>query len=373
VDPGTSTVMAIAKPQQANESEGSNAFPISFCLSLDDIEIAAQRVLSRRAWTYFHSAADSLESLRSNLGDWKKISLRPRVLRNVARVDMQRTIMGQRSRLPFFIAPAAMAKLGHKDGELCLANGARIQDIPYCTSTYASVSHEDIAACFAERQGGCMFFQLYVSRSKERTLELISMARRLGFKALVVTVDVPVTGKREEDEKYTAEVEYNAGQVEMPLTRDINPGNELPILRGVHSSTLDWDDLKWIRNAWGDSGPVVLKGIQTAEDAKRAADIGIDGVYLSNHGGRQIDYGPSSIRTLLEIRKFCPEIMNKVEIYLDGGVRRGADVLKALCLGATAVSLGRPFMYGLGAYGTEGVVRVIQCRPQSREFQRHDC
>jgi L-lactate dehydrogenase (cytochrome) len=125
---------------------------------------------------------------------------------------------------------------------------------------------------------------------------------------------------------------------------------------------LDWEDLKWIREAWAGTGPVVLKGIQTAEDAKRAAEIGVDGIYLSNHGGRQIDYGPSSIRTLLEIRTFCPEILSKVEIYLDGGIRRGADVLKALCLGATAVSLGRPFMYALGAYGSEGVVKAIQSK-----------
>jgi L-lactate dehydrogenase (cytochrome) len=369
VDP--STVLAVADSQQPYSSKESDRIPISFCMNLLDIETAAQKVLSRRAWTYFHSAADSLESLNSNLADWKKISFRPRVLRNVARVDMQRKIMGQKSKLPIFIAPAAMAKLANEEGELCLANGAGIQDIPYCTSTYASVSHRDIAVCLAQRKGGCLFFQLYVSRSKDRTLELIAIARRLGFKALVVTVDTPVVGKREEDERYKAEIEFNAGEIDMPRTADIDLGTDAPILRGVHSSTLDWADLHWIREAWGHSGPMVLKGIQTAEDAKRAAGIGVHGIYLSNHGGRQIDYGPSSIRTLLEIRRFCPEIMNQVEIYLDGGVRRGADVLKALCLGATAVSLGRPFMYALGAYGTDGVVKTIQSKSQqnvSSEF-----
>jgi len=145
------------------------------------------------------------------------------------------------------------------------------------------------------------------------------------------------------------------------LPSEENSATEAPILRGVTSSTLDWEDLPWIREAWGNAGPVVLKGIQTAEDAKKAADLGL-GIYLSNHGGRQIDYGPSSIRTLLEIRKFCPEIIGKVDIVLDGGVRRGTDVLKAICLGASAVALGRPFMYALGAYGTEGVLKTIQCR-----------
>lgn len=330
-------------------------------MNLNDIESAAESVLTRRAWSYFHSAADSLESQRANLEDWRKISFRPRILRNVARVDMCRTIMGQKSSLPFFVAPAAMAKLGHKDGELCLARGAAIKDIPYCVSTYSSVSHEDIARCNAEMEGGCLFFQLYVSKSKSRTLELIAMARSLGFKALVVTVDTPVVGKREEDERYKAEVEFENGEVEMPRIADTGSETDAPILRGVHSSTLDWDDLDWIRTAWGGIGPVALKGIQTAEDAKRAADIGIDGIYLSNHGGRQIDHGPSSIRTLLEIRRFCPEIIGKVEIYLDGGIRRGTDILKALSLGANAVAIGRPFMYGLGAYGTEGVVKAIQC------------
>jgi L-lactate dehydrogenase (cytochrome) len=340
----------------------SNRTPISFCKSLDDIELAAQKVISKRAWAYFHSAGDSLESLNSNFQDWKKISFRPKILKNVARVNMTRTIMGQKSKLPFFIAPAAMAKLGHPDGELGFARGAASRDIPYCTSTYASVPHEDISTCLREGRGGCLFFQLYVPRTKEKTLELISLAIDLGFKALVITVDTPVVGKREEDERHVAEVEYEAGEVELPTIELGDPDEEAPILRGVHSSTLDWEDLKWIREAWGKHGPVVLKGIQTAEDAKRAAEIGIDGIYLSNHGGRQLDYAPSSIRTLLEIRRFCPEILTKVEIYLDGGIRRGADILKALCLGATAVAMGRPFMYGLGAYGTEGVLKVIECK-----------
>lgn len=332
-------------------------------MNLDDIERAARRVLSRKAWTYFNSAADSLESLRRNKEDWKMISFRPRILRNVARVSMERKIMGQTSRLPFFIAPAAMAKLAHEDGELCLARGAVRHNIPYCMSTYSSVSHEEIAACFLGQSTGCLFFQLYIAKSKERTLELIAIARKLGFKALVVTVDTPVVGKREEDERYQAEIDYEAG-VEIPRTQDPAAVTDAPILRGAHSSTFEWNDLEWVRQAWGGSGPVILKGIQTAEDAKQASLTGVDGIYLSNHGGRQIDYGPSSIQTLLEIRKFFPEVLQKIDIYMDGGIRRGADIVKALCLGATAVALGRPFMYALGAYGTEGVVKAIQSKAQ---------
>jgi L-lactate dehydrogenase (cytochrome) len=340
--------------------------PISLCMNVDDMERAAKRVISKRAWSYFHSAADSLQSYNTNRGDWTKISFRPRVLKNVSRVNMKCSIMGQQSNLPFFISPAAMARLGHKDGELCNAIGAGVMNIPYCTSTFSSVSHDELAAAIAARKGGCLFFQLYVSKAKSQTLELIAMARRLDFKALVITVDTPVLGKREEDELYKAEVDHAAGEPVKSILETVSSdipstSTEEPILRGVTSSALDWDDLVWIREAWGNHGPVVLKGIQTAEDAKKAAGLGL-GIYLSNHGGRQIDCGPSSIRTLLEIRKFCPEILGTVEIFLDGGVRRGTDVLKAICLGATAVAMGRPFMYALGAYGTEGVLKTIQCK-----------
>lgn len=360
------TVPTTKNPQNVRDLTKTETIPLSMILSLDDLETAASKTLSRRAWTFYHSAADTLSSLNANANDWNKISFRPRILRNVARVNMSRTIMGQRLSLPFFVAPAARARLAHEDGELCIARGAARKDIGYCTSNVASVSHEDLAHCLVndpERKGnaGCLFFQLYVPVNKTKAREIISMARRLGFKALVVTVDSAVIGKREEDERYQAELSYQAGNAEVPRTADDRPTveNDLPILRGAHSSTLEWDDLLWIRECWGDSGPLVLKGIQTAEDAKLACDAGIDGIYLSNHGGRQADHAPSSIRTLLEIRRYCPEVLDKMEVYLDGGIRRGADVLKALALGATAVSLGRPFLYAC-IYGTKGVLKAIQ-------------
>ena len=360
VDPAT-----ISKFANSEESPGSRkpSLPhISLCMSLDDMEQAAEKVLSPRAFSYFHSAADSLASLQKNVADWKKITFRPRVLRNVARVSMQRTIMGQRSNLPFFIAPAAMGILAHEDAELGLTRGAARKNIPFCVSTYSSVHRQDIAACLkTEASGGCLFFQLFVPEPSLGARNLIAEARKLGFKALVVTVDTPVVGRREEDERYKAQVAYVTGETVPILTMaDQNPSGQPPVLRGVHSSTLDWNDLVWIRETWAATGPIILKGIQTAEDAKKAYTLGIDGIYLSNHGGRQIDHGPSSIRTLLEIRKFCPELLGRIDIYLDGGIKRGSDVVKALCLGATAVSLARPFMYALGAYGTDGVIKAIE-------------
>jgi L-lactate dehydrogenase (cytochrome) len=344
--------------QTVIQSRAAKDAILSLCLNLNDFELAAEKILSRRAWAYFHSAADDLRSMRSNLEDWSKITLRPRVLQNVSRADMSRSIMGFQSSLPFGIAPAAMAKLGHSDGELCLARGAARKNIAYCISTASSTSLEDLEECWRmEGKGGCLFFQLYVNKVHQETLNLIATARRLDFKVLVITVDSPVIGKREEDERFKIQADLDNG-LQVNWSDGTIHEDEKPVLRGHHSYTFAWDDLKWVKKAW--NGPLVLKGIQTAEDAKLACELGVDGIYLSNHGGRQCDDAPSAIRTLLEIRRFCPEILDKIEVWLDGGVRRGTDVFKALCLGATAVFLGRPFMYALGVHGTDGVSHAIR-------------
>jgi L-lactate dehydrogenase (cytochrome) len=350
--------------------------PLHICQNLGDFEIEASKSLSKRAFTYFHSAADSLQALKANYRDWSRISFRPRVMRNVVRAEVNRTIMGQKSSLPIFIAPMAMAKLAHPDGEIGLARAAHQTGIPYAVSTYSSCSPEEIAE-FMRLNGSNdrLFFQLYVPRAKNDAIVLIKHARSLGFKALLLTVDTPVVGKREEDDRYKAEVNYQAGVEDSPRVLDSVLDTEPPVLRGFHSSTLNWDDLDWIRAAWADAGPIVLKGIQTAEDALRAYEAGVQGIYLSNHGGRQLDFAPSAVQTLLEIRMFCPQILGKVQIYVDGGVRRGSDILKAICLGATAVGIGRPFMYALGAYGTEGVEKAVHCmyyRPLDKITQLMD-
>jgi L-lactate dehydrogenase (cytochrome) len=352
-------------------AENSDDIPLKLCQNLLDMEAQASRVLSERAFTYFHSAADSLSALQANKRDWSRVSFRPRVLRNVAHADMTCRVMGQTSILPIFIAPMAMIKLADKEGELALARAGGSQGIPYAVSTYSSCSHEEIMQCVdAEGIPQSQTFQLYVARKREKAMELIRKARQLRFKALLVTVDTPVVGKREEDDRYKARVEYQSGVEDTPRTRDISDPEEQPVLRGVHSSTLNWGDLTWIRETWQDGGPIILKGIQSAEDALLAYKSGVDGIYLSNHGGRQLDFAPSALQTLLEIRKFCPAIIGKFDIYLDGGVRRGSDVLKAICLGATAVGLGRPFVYALGAYGRQGVERAIE-RKYSPQTHSH--
>ncbi|KAL4999435.1 hypothetical protein BDV10DRAFT_184327 [Aspergillus recurvatus] len=257
--------------------------------------------------------------------------------------------MGHRSSLPVFIAPTARTKLGHPDGEVCLARAAARHSILCAVSSYASVEHAQTAKEFVKEQSslipagvrcgqGALAFQLYLPHDKENGgRALIAEAKKSRYQALVITVDTPVLGKREADERYQAELEVSSpghAGVQIDIPRQAEPGGDAPVLRGFHSPTLDWDDIPWIRDAWG-------RG-------------------RCNHGGRQLDYAPGSIQTPLEINYFCPEVLKRVEVYLDGGVQRGTDVIEALCLGATGVGLGRPLLYALSGYGTEGVNKALQ-------------
>ncbi|KAF2813369.1 uncharacterized protein BDZ99DRAFT_568584 [Mytilinidion resinicola] len=244
---------------------------------------------------YFSPAA--FQSHEDNLRDWSRVQFRPRVLRNVKHVSIERTILGFKSSLPFFIAPAASARLGHPDGELCLVRGAARHNILYCPSNSSSVSHEDLVECLKQEQGGgVLFFQLYVKKTEEETISQIRRARALGFKTLVITVDNPVLGMREEDDRYRIKDALEKGEKVVPFWGSRHPlgKDDNFVLRGAHSSTLSWDDLEWIKEEWGNSGPISIKGILTAEDAKIACEMGIQSIYLSNHGGRQIDSAPSS-------------------------------------------------------------------------------
>jgi L-lactate dehydrogenase (cytochrome) len=268
-------------------------------------------------------------------------------MRNVKDLDLSTTILGQHSSLPVFIAPAALAKLAHPDGECGLARGAGETGIIQMVSSSASMTPEAIASSrVTDTQ--CQLYQLYVVSERHRTEDILRRVKQAGYKGLVLTVDTAVLGKRERDERYKATLISETDEKPKPL--GFTHGGWL-------TPTLCWDDLQWIREIW--DRPIAVKGIMTAEDALIATQHGVQAIYLSNHGGRQLDTSPPSLMTLLEIRRYCPEIIEKVEIYLDGGFRRGNDVIKALALGARACGLGRPFMYALGAYGHEGVVRAV--------------
>ncbi|VUC25602.1 unnamed protein product [Clonostachys rosea] len=335
--------------------------PLNACKSLEDFERSSQTTLSAKAAAYFNSGAESLSTLHGNRKAWANIRFCPRVLRDVTRVDMTCSIMGSDSTMPVFIAPAAAARLAHPDAELGFARGAARMGVVQCVCTYASVKPQDIMDCFQTdpwKRGGALTFQLYVPQQKERASQLIQMAKDAGFRALVVTVDSPVIGKRDDDDRFKALADSKVLEQEVHRLPPL-PGQEAETLRGVHCPALIWDDLHWIRAEWGDN-PIILKGIQTAEDALKATMFPVDGIYLSNHGGRQLDYAPNAVEVLLEIRQKHPEVFDKLEIYADGGVMRGTDVVKALCLGARGVGLGRGFLYPLASHGTDGVLRAIQ-------------
>ncbi|EFW99018.1 L-lactate dehydrogenase [Grosmannia clavigera kw1407] len=378
---------------QTQPPKATTALPLSACVSLADLEQVARTKLSPRASAYYYSAAETHTAYGRNRDDWGRISFRPRVMRDVTRASMQTQIMGAESTLPLFIAPAASAGLGHADAERCLARGAARMAIPQCVSSVASLLPRDIAATFfgdPQRRGGAVFFQLYVPRRKADACRRIDMAKEAGFEALVMTVDANVIGKRDEDDRFRllrlherrargekgVEDEYdnsslplhevgadstaNAGSTALDdsLLLPPLPGHEAETLRVCYTPALVWEDLAWIRARWG-SRPIIVKGIQSVEDAVEATRHGVDGIYLSNHGGRQLDYAPSAVQTLLDIRRLHPELLAKTKIYLDGGVTRGSDVVKALCLGASGVGIGRGFLFALSAYGTDGVIKAI--------------
>lgn len=373
MDPATlQNLIVEADSSNQNLSVKNDYMPLSLCINLDDMEVAAKDVISKEAYTYISSAADSLQSLEDNLSQWSKIKFRPQVLRDVSRIDLSTTMLGQKCRLPFFIAATGLVGLTHPEGELLLVQGASRRGVHYSPSTYASISHEKMMECLAEESGkaigtnfegkSCLFFQLYVNSNRQTTISTIKMAKKLGFKGLFVTVDTPCVGKREEHARLRAQEDLDSGIAALPPP--VSSHEDVPSQPGVDhgglSRSLNWDDLKWIREAW--QGPIALKGIQTAGDAKKAMEMGIEAIYLSNHGGRQLHSAPSSLITLLEIRFACPEVLTRCEVYIDGGLKRGGDLIKALCLGARAVGIGRPFLYAIGAYGTDGLLKAIDSK-----------
>jgi L-lactate dehydrogenase (cytochrome) len=283
---------------------------------------------------------------------------------NVKDVDTSTFMLGQRMSMPIFCSPAAMAKMVHPDGEKGLARGCRAKGIPQCVSTNASYPIDEIFESVSEKgmYGGSegelpLFFQLYVDKQREKSEQLLKMVEGLGVKAVFVTVDAPVPGKREADERVKADESLSTPMSGAKAKNDAKGGALGRIMGSYIDSSLSWSDLPWLRRST--SLPIVLKGVQTYMDVKKAADLGLEGILLSNHGGRSLDTAPPPILLLLELQKNCPEVFDRMEIFVDGGVMRGTDIFKALCLGAKSVGIGRGFLYALN-YGQEGVEKYVE-------------
>ncbi|KAH7088849.1 FMN-dependent dehydrogenase-domain-containing protein [Paraphoma chrysanthemicola] len=375
VDPNTFGQLRQTKDETAKKpSETDNATEaphVSMCVSTNDFQQAAKAVIPHKSYIYASTSANTGISLQGNLDDWARVTFRPRVMRDVGEVDTRRKIFGHESPYPFYISPMGTMGVFHPGAELEMYKGAVRKGIHAVVSTASSKSAEQIMQSYVEdlqKGNGVsptrLFYQYYMPVDRKRAIELMHIVKKCGYKGLWITVDTPILGKRTAD-RYLQAQEALALDVEEESASSWEAGNDNAfapamggrVVQGQLSPHTTWEDLAWIRQEW--DGPIVLKGIQTAEDAKLAMEYGCEGILLSNHGGRQLHTAPSALMTLCEIRTYCPEVLKNLEVFLDGGLRDGNDVLKALCLGATAVGVGRPFLYALGAYGAKGVERCV--------------
>ncbi|KAJ5797306.1 uncharacterized protein N7503_006602 [Penicillium pulvis] len=349
---------------------------LDLCVTADDFEAAAKETLSEKSWIYASSSASSGLSHQSNLDDWSRINFRPRIMRNVNSIDTSRNILGRKSKLPFFIS--AMGTLGssHPGAEPLLVQSATRKGVDAVISTATSKSLEAIMKAHQdeqERLGNLspsrLAFQLYVPSDRTKARDLIQRVKAAGYQSLWITVDSSTQGKRTADRYLQAQEKLDqGGEVVRQAAADnaFGPAFGGRPTAGYLHPALNWEDLAWISQEW--DGPVVLKGVQSVEDVKLAVQYGVQGVLLSNHGGRQIHSAPSALMTLLEIRTYYPEAFDKLQVFVDGGLRDGADVLKALCLGATAVGVGRPYYYALAAYGGDGVDKCTEILTEELEI-----
>lgn len=330
--------------------------------SLDEFESRAIKQISKKAWSFNYAAAGDLISKSLDREVYRSILLRPRVLVNVKECDMSTTIIGQRVGLPIFVSPMAMARLAHPTGEAGISAACGVFGAMHIISNNASMTPEEIVAGAAPEQ--IFGFQLYVQTDRTESEAVLMRINKLSaIKCIVLTVDEPVQGKHELGPRGFER--YDDAQTEVPTQPEepSQPGTDvkvaIPSVSGP-ASDAEWDiTLQWL--AKHTSLPIIVKGIQTYEDAEVAATYAhVKGIILSNHGGRVLDTAPPAIHTLLEIRKYCPDVLEKLDIMVDGGIRRGTDVVKALCLGARAVGIGRPAFWGLGAGGIAGVERMLQ-------------
>ncbi len=330
-------------------------------LNAFDFEAVAKRTMSREGWAYYSSGADDEITLRENHNAFQRVWLKPRVLVNVETVDLRTRMLGHECALPVYVSATALGRLAHPEGEQALARACSRQGAHYMLPTLSSCSLDEMLA--ARAPGQVVFSQLYVNKDRDRTREYVQRLEQAGVRALFVTVDAPQLGRREKDmrNKFSKQGSAVQKQDEAAGKVDRNQGVTRAISSFIDAS-LNWADLAWFATIT--KMPVVLKGVQCAEDAVLALRHGCAGVVLSNHGGRQIDTARSGIEVLPEVmaalRKEPGYTKEDFQVFVDGGVRRATDVFKALALGATAVGIGRPSIYSLAAFGQPGVERMLQ-------------
>lgn len=388
-------------PEEAGRLERVHQKPLlSQCYNLFDFEAVARRVMKKTAWGYYSSAADdeivccfplvssqsffliffffflqtdagcfppspspSPQTMRENHGAFHRIWFRPQVLVDVEKVDLTTTMLGTKCSIPFYVTATALGKLGHPEGEVVLTRAAHTHNVIQMIPTMASCSLDEIVD--ARRGDQVQWLQLYVNKDREITRRIVEHAERRGCRGLFITVDAPQLGRREKDmrTKFTD----RGSDVQSGQDTDTSQGAARAISSFIDPS-LSWADVPWFKSIT--KMPVILKGVQRVEDVLRAVHAGADGVVLSNHGGRQLDTARSAIEVLAETMPVLRArgLQDRIEVFVDGGVRRATDVIKALCLGARGVGIGRPFLYAMGAYGQEGVERAMQLLKDEMEM-----
>jgi len=355
------------------------------CNNIADLRARAKSRLPAPMFHYIDGGADDEVTLRRNTVAFEDYELMPRHLRNVAEVDLSTTVLGQKLGLPVFPAPTGMSRLFHHQAEWAVARAAETFNTLYTLSTVGTARLEDIAASVRTPK----MFQIYILKDRELTREFVERCKAASYEALCLTVDTPLAGNRERD-KVTGMVlpprfdlksfwsfaihpywafhllvnpDFQLSNVAHRV--DVLSKSTISLIEYVNSQfdrTVTWDDVAWLLEQW--DGPFVIKGLQSVADAKRAADVGANAIMISNHGGRQLDGTPAPVDCVTPIRD---AIGDALELIVDGGIRRGTDIIKALALGADACSIGRPYLYGLAAGGQPGVEYVLRLLKEELE------
>lgn len=347
--------------------------------NVDDLRVIAKRRLPHGVFDYIDGGAEDERTMRANRDAFGRVTFRPRILREVGTVDLTSTLLGRPLAYPLVLAPTGFTRIADPQGELAVARAAARAGLPYTLSTMSTRSIEEVAGVCTGRK----WFQVYVWRDRGLVKDMIDRAAEHGYEALVLTVDTTVLGRRERDVRHGFTLPPKLGLGTLidgarhpgwtwafvrsdPIVfanvagrgSAVDDGSTAVSLAAQVNAQFDpglsWADVEWLRSIW--NGPIVLKGIQTVDDARLAADAGVDAVALSNHGGRQLDSAPAT----LDLVAPCAEAVgDRLEIICDGGVRRGSDIVKAVALGARACMAGRAYLYGLGAAGEQGVDFVL--------------
>jgi len=327
-------------------------------LNLHELEALARDKLPPHAWDYYASGADDEHCVRRNCQAYERLALHYRVLVDVARRELATTVLGHRIAMPIAIAPTAFHRMAHEDGELASVRAAGDAGTIFILSTLSNTAVEDVVAAAS----GPVWFQLYVYRDRAATQALVRRVEAAGCRALVLTVDAPLLGRRERDvrNRFTLPAPLRienllpVGDTHARLPAVATDSGLAAYFAELLDPALTWDAVEWLRSIT--TLPVLVKGIVRADDAVRAVERGAAGIVVSNHGGRQLDASPATIDVLPRIAE---AVGGRAEVLIDGGVRRGSDVVKALALGARAVLIGRPVLWGLAAGGRTGVAAVL--------------